>query len=92
MKEMSYEDLTQKLQFVGVTNILLWSKDGSKIAYAMRENETTNIYTINVGKSFYAKPSAGETPTEKQPRIPAFEAVFTIAGLLAVTYLMRRRK
>ncbi|CAD7772898.1 Protein TolB [Candidatus Methanoperedenaceae archaeon GB50] len=92
VKEMSYEDLTQKLQFVGVTNILLWSKDGSKIAYAMRENETTNIYTINVGKSFYAKPSAGETPTEKQLRIPDFEAVFTIAGLLAVTYLMRRRK
>ncbi|MCW3128869.1 MAG: hypothetical protein N2V75_02025 [Methanophagales archaeon] len=46
MKELSYDDITQKIQ-----SYLLWSKAGSKIAYVMRENKTTDIYTINVGKS-----------------------------------------
>ena len=35
-----------------------------------------------------AKPTAEPTPTEE----PGFEAVFAIAGLLAVAYLVLRRK
>ena len=87
VKELSYEDIVH-----GIRGNLLWSKDGSKIAYAMYENETTNIYTINVGKPSLAKTPVSELPTEKQPEIPGFEAVFAIAGLLAVAYLLRRRK
>jgi len=33
-----------------------------------------------------------ETTTEEPTKEPGFEALFTIAGLLAVTYLLRRRK
>ena len=87
VKELSYEDIVH-----GIRGNLLWRKDGSKIAYAMYENETTNIYTVNVGKPSLAKTPVSELPTEKQPEIPGFEAVFAIAGLLAVAYLLRRRK
>jgi hypothetical protein len=92
VKELSYEDITRRIQPIGVTKNLLWSKDGSKIAYAMCENKTTNIYTISVGKPSLAKTPVSELPTEKQPRIPGFEAIFTIAGLLAVVSLLGKRK
>lgn len=75
-------------------NKLVWSKDGSKIAYAIQSpygTGTTDIYTIGVGKPSPVKPPAGETPTEKQQGIPGFEAVFAIAGVLAVAYILRRR-
>jgi len=87
VKELSYDDITQKIE-----SDLLWSKDGSKIAYAMRENKTTDIYTINVGKPSLAKTPVSELPKEKQPGIPGFEAVFAIAGLLTMAYLLRRGK
>lgn len=92
VKELSYEDITRRIQPIGVTKNLLWSKDGSKIVYVMCENKTTNIYTINVGKPSLAKTPISELPTEKQPGIPGFEAIFTIAGLLAVVYLWGKRK
>jgi len=63
------------------------SKDGSKIAYAIWENETTNIYTINVDKPSLVKP-----PTEKQPGITGFEVIFAIAGILVMAYLLRRKE
>jgi len=58
----------------------------------MRENKTTDIYTINVGKPSLAKTPVSELPKEKQPGIPGFEAVFAIAGLLTMAYLLRRGK
>ncbi|RLG29027.1 hypothetical protein DRN97_12540 [Methanosarcinales archaeon] len=75
------------------TTLPMWSLDGSKIAYAIREygGEMTDIYALNVGKPSPVKPPVGETPIEKQPWIPSFEAAFTIAGLLTVAYLLRRR-
>jgi hypothetical protein len=74
-------------------NALVWSQDGSKIAYTTydRENKTTHIYTIDVGKLSLVKLPAGETPTEKQPGIAGFEVLFAIAGLLTVAYPLRRR-
>jgi PGF-CTERM protein len=33
-----------------------------------------------------------EIPTGKKGRIPGFEAVFAVAGLLAVAYVLRRKK
>ncbi|MCW3129903.1 MAG: PGF-CTERM sorting domain-containing protein [Methanophagales archaeon] len=51
----------------------------------------TDIYALNVGKPSPVKPPVGETPIEKQPWIPSFEAAFAIAGLLTVAYLLRRR-
>jgi len=45
-----------------------------------------------------AKPVATIPPPEKEPEkpekppVPGFEAVFAIAGLLAVAYLVQRRK
>ena len=38
------------------------------------------------------KPIQTLTPTPKENGVPGFEAVFAIAGLLAVAYLLRRRK
>ncbi|MEM0203499.1 MAG: pectin acetylesterase-family hydrolase [Archaeoglobaceae archaeon] len=38
-----------------------------------------------------ATPTATPTPTPK-PLIPGFEAIFAIAGLLAIAYLLRRRQ
>ena len=86
MKELSYEDI-QIIQ-----GYLLWNQDGSKIAYPLfnSENVTTDIYTINVGKSPLAKTPVSELPTEKQPGMLGFEAVFAIAGLIAVAYLLRK--
>ena len=75
-----------------------WSRDGSKIAYAYpravegTETYATDIYTINVGKPSPIKPPTGGTPSEKQPGIPGFEAIFAIAGLLEVAYLLKRRE
>ncbi len=89
-----YEDIKWLMLFDGlVLKRLTWINDGSKIAYAIYDykNKTTDIYTINVGKASIIKPPVGETPVEKQPGIPGFEAVFTIVGLLAVAYLLRRR-
>lgn len=86
VKELSYEDI-QRIQ-----GYLLWNQDGSKIAHPLfnSENETTDIYTINVGKSPLAKTPVSELPTEKQPGILGFEAVFAITGLLTVAYLLRK--
>ncbi|HJH26150.1 MAG TPA: hypothetical protein C5S37_05085 [Methanophagales archaeon] len=42
-----------------------------------------------------AKPTAAATPTPEPtatPEPPGFEAVFAIAGLLAIAYLVLRRK
>jgi len=65
----------------------------------IRRNYSTDIYTINVGKPPSIKPPTGETPMEKEPGFETitptpigFEAIFTITGLLAVAYLLRRRK
>ena len=85
VKELSYDDITQKIE-----SDLLWSKDGSKIAYAMRENKTTDIYTVNVGGIEKPEIPIGEEGEKKG--IPGFEAVFAIAGLLVMAYLLRRRK
>jgi Tol biopolymer transport system component len=87
VKELSYEDI-QRIQ-----GYLLWNQDGSKIAYPLfdSENKTTDIYTINVGKPSLAKTPVSELPTEKQPGIRGFEAVFAIAGLLAVASLLRKK-
>lgn len=71
---------------------MVWNQEGSKIAYATYENKTIDIYTINAGKPYPVKPPAGEPPSEKQPGVPGFEAVFAIGGLLAVAYLLRRVK
>ncbi|MCK4735148.1 MAG: PD40 domain-containing protein [Methanophagales archaeon] len=95
--ELSDEDIRCLMSFDGLTRELkrlTWNNDGSKIAYAIydRKNKTTDIYTISVGKPSIIKPPAGEAPMEKQPGIPGFEAVFTIAGLLAVGYILRRKK
>ncbi|KAF5430242.1 component of the Tol biopolymer transport system [Candidatus Methanophagaceae archaeon] len=91
--ELSYEDICRLSPFGG-TKYLAWSQDGSKIAYASYDskNETTNIYTINVGKPSPIKPPAGEAPKEKPQRISGFEVLFAIAGLLAVAYLLRGKK
>jgi len=88
VKELLYEDV-RRIQPIGL-KWLLWSKDGSKIAYAMRENKTTDIYTINVGEIEKPKIPVGEEGERKG--IPGFEAVFAIAGLLMIAYLLRRRK
>jgi len=79
---------------IAESSFLAWSKDGSKIAYITfdRENMSVDIYTLSIGKPSPVKPPAGETPTEKQPGIPGFEAVFAIAGILMVAYLLRGRK
>ena len=89
VKELSYEDI-QRIQGV---KYLFWNQDGSKIAYPLfdSENKTTDIYTINVGKPSLAKTPVSELPTEKQPGILGFEAVFAIAGLLAVAYLLGKK-
>lgn len=84
VKELSYDDITQKIE-----SYLLWSKDGSKIAYAMRENKTTDIYTVNVGGIEKPEIPIGEEGEKKG--IPGFEAVFAIAGLLVMAYLLRRK-
>lgn len=86
VKELPYEDI-QRIQ-----GYLLWNQDGSKIAYPLfnSENETTDIYTINVGKTPLAKTPVSELPTEKQPGMLGFEAVFAIAGLLTVAYILRK--
>jgi len=39
-----------------------------------------------------SKPAPMPVPEPEKPGIPGFEAIFTVAGLLAVAYLMRRRK
>jgi Tol biopolymer transport system component len=73
---------------------IVWNQDGSKIAYAVydKKNATTYIYTINVGKPSHIKPPTCETPTENQPGISGFEALFAFTGLLVVTYFLRRMK
>ena len=52
-------------------------------------------YTINVGKSIIDEGiEKHEIPIDEEGEkwgIPGFEAVFAIAGLLAVTYFLRRR-
>ena len=83
VKELSYEDIQR-------VEDLLWNQDGSKIAYAMRENKTTDIYTINVGEIEKPEIPMGEEGEKKG--IPGFEAVFAIAGLLGVAYFLWRRK
>lgn len=83
VKELSYEDIQR-------VEDLLWNQDGSKIAYAMRENKTTDIYTINVGGIEKPEIPIGEEGEKKG--ILGFEAVFAIAGLLVIAYLLRRRK
>ena len=88
VKQLLYEDV-RGIQPICL-KLLLWSKDGSKIAYAMRENKTTDIYTINVGEIEKPKIPVGEEGERKG--IPGFEAVFAIAGLLMIAYLLRRRK
>ena len=103
VKELLYEDV-RRIQPIGL-KWLLWNQDGSKIAYNIQKNETINIYTINVGKPPSIKPLTNETPTEREPGFEAitptpiptptplgFESIFAIAGLLAVTHLLRRRK
>ena len=90
VKELSYEDIIQR------TENLLWSKDGSKIAYNIQKNETINIYTINVGKGIIdegiEKPEIPIGEEGEKKGIPGFEAVAAIAGLLVMAYLLRRRK
>ena len=39
-----------------------------------------------------SRPAPTPVPEPEKPGIPGFEAVFAVAGLLAVAYLMRRRK
>ena len=82
VKELSYEDIQR-------VEDLLWNQDGSKIAYAMRENKTTDIYTINVGGIEKPEIPIGEEGEKKG--IPGFEAVFAIVGLLVMAYLLRRK-
>ena len=36
--------------------------------------------------------AATEVPTPEEKEIPGFEVIFAIAGLLAVAYLLRRKK
>ena len=73
---------------------IVWNQDGSKIAYAVydKKNATTYIYTISVGKPSHINPPTCETPTENQPAISGFEALFAFTGLLVVTYILRRMK
>ena len=53
-------------------------------------NPISLTYPITVKEaSMKATPAPGETPA---PIIPGFEAVFAIAGLLAIAYLVRRKK
>jgi PGF-CTERM protein len=55
----------------------------------MRENKTTDIYTVNVGGIEKPEIPIGEEGEKKG--IPGFEAVFAIAGLLVMAYLLRRK-
>ena len=104
VKELLYEDI-QRIEPIGVKWLILWNRDGSKIAYNIKKNETINIYTINVGKPPPIGPPTSETPTKKEPEFEAitptpiptptplgFESIFAIAGLLVVAYLLRRRQ
>ena len=72
------------------------------------ENLTYDIYILDAGKPPSTKLPTGETPqkeapefkTTSTPEVPikgdkgihGFEAIFAIVGLLAVTYLFKRRK
>jgi TolB protein len=83
---MNSDGSNQKKVVVGDCIALGWSRDGGKIAYAVAKSENElDIYAINIGK-----PSPIKPPTEKKPGIPGFDAIFAIAGLLAVAYLFRR--
>jgi len=98
VKELSYEDI-RRIQPIWVED-LLWNQNGSKIAYNIQKNETINIYTITVGKAVIDE--GKQAPLEKpeipigeegeKKGIPGFEAVFAITGLLAVMYLLKRRR
>ena len=53
--------------------------------------EATATPALTPAETPMATPTPSPSPT-KEPLIPGFEAVFTIASLLAVTYLVLRRK
>ena len=98
-KKVGSFDITRGIAWwsQGRMSSLIWNQDGNKIAYAYEKNQNdqnfkTDIYTINIGEPSFIKPPAGETPTEKQPGIQGFEAIFAIAGLLTVAYVLRRRR
>ena len=65
--------------------------DGGYIAVATRLGG--GIYLIKLGYAAApGKKTAPEIPTGEEKGITGFEAVFAIAGLLAVAYIFRRRK
>jgi len=65
--------------------------DGGYIAVATRLGG--GIYLIKLGYAAApGKKTTPEIPTGEEKGIPGFEAVFAIAGLLAVAYIFRRRK
>ncbi len=55
----------------------------------MRLNLEDLEYTIAAAAPAAAAPAAASTPT---PTPPGFEAIFAIAGISAVAYLVHRRK
>ena len=68
-----------------IHNALHAFDDASK---AMRLNLEDLEYTIAAAAPATAAPAAASTPT---PTPPGFEAIFAIAGILAVAYLVHRR-
>jgi len=69
-----------------IHNALHAFDDASK---AMRLNLEDLEYTIAAAAPAAAAPAAASTPT---PTPPGFEAIFAIAGISAVAYLVHRRK
>ena len=63
---------------------------------ATSDEHGDKIYKIDLGKAAQQSKPSEEEPTQplKQPEkeTPGFETLFAIAGLLVVTYLLRRRK
>jgi PGF-CTERM protein len=81
----------------------VWSEDGNRVAYANFDlaNLTDAIYVLDAGEPPIGEmpleeeveveaTSTPEVPAEEEKRTPGFEAVFAIAGLLAVVHLFRR--
>jgi PGF-CTERM protein len=83
-------------QITDLTGRPHWSLDGKKIFFILGRGQfESNIYVVNVGKPSVISPEIPETtpaPITPIPTPPGFEAIFAIAGILAVTYLLRRKK
>jgi len=63
-----------------------------KVTPPAREAAVTKPTTKPAAAEKATPEGAEETPTKKKPGIPGFTAVFAIAGLLAIAYVLMRRR